>query len=308
MLFHEIYGSYFDAVSAILREAANSTLTRKKITELVRENAFAESILTIPDALKNQQWPLLTEDLKTPLKHEPSRPLTNLEKRWLKAVLQDPRVKLFVSDVEGLDDIEPLYRQEQIVYFDRYSDGDPYDDPEYRSHFQLILKALREKRCIRVRFEGGKGKRHSWKGIPHKLEYSEKDDKFRLLMTSSQREYLIINLARVSSVQIMEEAYEDRTEPKYHTAEIVFELTDERNALERVLLHFSHLKKETVRLDETHYRIRMEYQQDDETEMLIRILSFGPMIRVVSPQSFIEQIKSRLEKQYLLKENSFETI
>ncbi|MBR4079576.1 MAG: WYL domain-containing protein, partial [Christensenellaceae bacterium] len=257
MLFHEIHGSYFSAVSAILKEAVNGTLTKEKIAEIVREKAFVESILTIPDALKSQEWLLLTDDLQTPLKHAPSTPLTILEKRWLKAVLEDPRVKLFAQEFEGLEDVSPLYRQEQIVYFDRYSDGDPYDDPEYRSHFQLILRALREKRCIRIRFEGGSGKRHSWKGIPHKLEYSEKDDKFRLLMASARGEYQIINLARVSSVQIMEEAFEDRPEPQYHTAELTFELTDERNALERVLLHFSHLKKETVKLDEKHYRVRI---------------------------------------------------
>ena len=119
MLFHEVYGNYFDAVSAILKEAVNGTLTAAKINDIVREKAFAESILTIPDALKNQQWPLITEDLKTPVKHAPSTPLTTLEKRWLKAVLEDPRVKLFASKVEGLEDVPPLYRQEQIVYYDR---------------------------------------------------------------------------------------------------------------------------------------------------------------------------------------------
>ncbi len=297
MLFHEIYGSYFAAVSSILKEAVKGSLTKAKLAEIVREKAFAESLLSIPNALKTQEWPLLTSDLTTPLKHEPAVPLTILEKRWLKAVLMDPRVQLFAPDVEGLEEIEPLYRQEQIVYYDRYADGDPYDDPEYRNHFQLILTALRMKRCIRIRFEGGKGKRHSWKGIPHKLEYSEKDDKFRLLMASARGEVLMVNLARVHSVQIMEETYEGRPAPQYHPGEIVFELRDERNALERVLLHFSHLKKETVKLDEKHYRIRIEYQQEDETEMLIRILSFGPMIRVISPQSFIEQIKERLAKQ-----------
>ena len=56
------------------------------------------------------------------------------------------------------------------------------------------------------------------------------------------------------------------------------ELTDERGARERVLLHFFHLEKETKRLDDTHYQVTLHYEQNDETEILIRILSFGPVV------------------------------
>ena len=41
----------------------------------------------------------------------------------------------------------------------------------------------------------------------------------------------------------------------------------------------------------------LHYYREDETEVLIRIISFGPMIRVVAPESFIEQIRERLDKQ-----------
>ncbi|MEG1931781.1 MAG: WYL domain-containing protein, partial [Pygmaiobacter sp.] len=78
---------------------------------------------------------------------------------------------------------------------------------------------------------------------------------------------------------------------------VVIELYDARNALERVLLHFAHFKKEAQRLDENHYRITIKYQQDDETELVIRVLSFGPFIRVTEPESFVELITKRLEMQ-----------
>lgn len=78
---------------------------------------------------------------------------------------------------------------------------------------------------------------------------------------------------------------------------MVLELNDERNALERAMLHFSHLEKETVKLEEQQYRITLRYDRDDENELLIRVLSFGPMLRVISPDSFITQIKYRLQKQ-----------
>ena len=85
--------------------------------------------------------------------------------------------------------------------------------------------------------------------------------------------------------------------PQPRTETLVLELIDERNALERVMLHFSHLEKETVRLENRRYRLTLRYDREDQTELLIRVLSFGPMLRVVAPDSFIEQIKYRLQKQ-----------
>ena len=56
-------------------------------------------------------------------------------------------------------------------------------------------------------------------------------------------------------------------------------------------------EKEAEKLDEKHYRISVVYDKDDETEMVIRILSFGPMIKVTAPQHFVELIKQRLIRQ-----------
>ena len=71
----------------------------------------------------------------------------------------------------------------------------------------------------------------------------------------------------------------------------------ERNALERVLLHFSHYEEQAERIDETHYRLMIKYDEDGETELVIRILSFGPMVRVITPDSFVGLIKDRLIQQ-----------
>ena len=78
---------------------------------------------------------------------------------------------------------------------------------------------------------------------------------------------------------------------------VVIELYDGRNALERVLLHFAHFEKEAQRLDEKHYRVTINYRQDDETELVIRVLSFGPFIKVTEPERFVGLIKKRLEMQ-----------
>ncbi|HRL00703.1 MAG TPA: hypothetical protein PK486_09820, partial [Trichococcus flocculiformis] len=241
--------------------------TDRRMTELVREKAFAESALAIPAALKSGTWPLLDQEYHSILHHKPTMPLTMLQKRWLKALLSDPRIALFDPDTTGLEDVDPLYAQDTFILFDQYADGDPYGDPAYIACFQTALKAIRKKRKLRIRFRGHTGARHSIECIPYRLEYSAKDDKFRLLATGKRR-LNTINMAH-----------------------------DERNGLERVLLHFSHFEKETQKLADRLYQIRLRYDKDDETELLIRVLSFGPVLEVIEPSAFVTLMRKRIAVQ-----------
>lgn len=297
MLFSEIYGSYFNVVAAVLAEAAEGCLTEGCLTGLVQEKAFAESVLTIPAALKSGDWPLLDENLTSVLRHKPTMPLTTLQKRWLKSLLLDPRIALFAPDAAGLEDVEPLYRPETFVRFDRYADGDPYGDEGYVRCFRTVLQALREKRRLKIRFHSRTGARHRITCIPYRLEYSAKDDKFRLLAADTCRDN-VINLARVESCELLEEYDPDSFRPPEKCPyELVLLLHDERNGLERVLLHFSHFEKETRKLDERLYQINLRYDKEDETELLIRVLSFGPVLEVKGPAEFIALVKERVDWQ-----------
>lgn len=294
MLFHEIYGSYYQAVSAILGEAVLGTLTKKRLNELVQTHAFGESLLNIPDGLTGERWRLLHRDLTPELDKEPKRPLTLLEKRWLRSLLLDPRIRLFDVDMHGLETVKPLFTPEMFVFFDRYGDGDDYHDPVYIAHFKTILTALREKKDLYISFET-RSSRPSIVVTPLHLEYSEKDDCFRLIASGFRRSW-VIRLSRVLDCSIVENSRALPPRPNKPET-LVFELEDRRHALERVLLHFSHLEKETKRLDETHYLVTLKYDRADETEMVIRILSFGPMLRVLEPAHFIGLLRERIERQ-----------
>ena len=301
MLFSEIYGTYYHVLAKILEKAVEGELTREELHRLVREYGFQESVLTIPEALSTRTWPLLREDYSTPLVHKPTMPLSTLQKRWLKTLLSDPRAQLFGPSMEGLEDVEPLYPREAIVYYDRYLDGDPFEDPGYIARFRCILQAIREKRKIKLWFRGRDGKGHGWVLVPYKLEYSPKDDKFRLI-TANKRTPLSINLSRVTRCDLLEPCTDEEYRPLPMKKRIlVLELKDERNALERVLLHFSHLTKETERIGEDLYKVTLFYEREDETELLIRVLSFGPMLKVLFPEDFLGKLKERLEKQKKLR-------
>ena len=295
MLFNEIYGKYYQTVAAILREAVNGELTRKKLNQLVQDKAFGESLLTIPEALTSGQWPLLDPDMGTPLEAPPHTPLTTLQKRWLKALLLDPKIRLFDVDDTGLEDVEPLFRPEWLVYYDRYSDGDAFDDPEYIRHFHTIRQALKEQKQLEITFRDAKGNLHHTKVSPQYLEYSEKDDRFRLAAEGFRP--WMINLSRIEDCRLLNDAAYTSGQVLRNTQTVTMVLTDERNALERVLLHFSHLEKETEKLDGMHYRITLHYDENDAAELLIRILSFGPVLEVIEPEAFKERIRDRLQKQ-----------
>lgn len=128
-----------------------------------------------------------------------------------------------------------------------------------------------------------------------------KDDKFRLI-SFSPRNPLTINLARVRTCQLLDPYTEGEYRPKpMRRKRLVLEVTDERNALERVMLHFSHFEKATEKIDDLHYRMTMKYEQEDETEILIRVLSFGPVLRVAAPESFVKLVRQRLVAQEKLR-------
>ena len=130
---------------------------------------------------------------------------------------------------------------------------------------------------------------------PECLEYSEKDDKFRLVGTSFGRK-VFINLARIKSCRAAADLprTETRKAPAPRTAEM--EVTDRRNALERVLMHFAHFEKRAEHLDGDRYRVLVLYDKEDETEMVIRILSFGPLVKVLSPD-LKALVRDRILKQ-----------
>ena len=295
MLFHELYGSYYDVTAAVLREAVSGALTPERLTELVRQKAFSESVLALSPGLRGERWRLLRRDLTTPIQLPPAMPLTTLQKRWLKALLLDPRIRLFEPDTSGLEDVEPLFAPDDIVYFDRYADGDDYADPGYIARFRAILRALRERENLFVRYDGSRGKAMELVLTPHWLEYSEKDDRFRLKASGMKRGWTI-NLSRLAACAPMSRG--ERAAPRPGNAgRLTFELKDRRNALERVLLHFSHLRKETERLGEDLYRVTLYYDRQDETELVIRVLAFGPVIRVTEPAHFVQLVKQRIDDQ-----------
>lgn len=296
MIFSELYSAYYNTVAKIITAAFDESTTEKDLDRIVSENAFSESVLTIMPSLKSGKWKLLDGNLKPLLKHEPTIPLTLLQKRWLKAVSLDKRVKLFDVQFPDLSDVEPLFTEDDYKVYDKYSDGDKFDDEDYIRRFRLIYYAVKNDLPVTARFDNRYGKEVTLRFFPKGFEYSEKDDKIRVIMDGCK--FRQINLGRIINCQLYTGTGQWNEEPKdVRIKELTLQITDERNALERVMLHFAHFEKQAERVDDNKYLLHLKYYANDETEIVIRVLSFGPCVKVVSPESFVGLIKERLEEQ-----------
>ncbi len=297
MIFSELYSAYYNTVAAIISGIIDGEHSEKELQKIVTEYAFGESVLTIMPALKSEKWQLVHSDMTTPLEHKPTIPLTTLQKRWLKAVSLDPRVKLFGVEFPDLEDVEPLFTSADYYIYDQYNDGDPFEDAQYIRNFRIILEAIRKGSQIKFEMLNRKGNVMFVRCRPVRLEYSEKDDKFRVV-TAGWRAVSTVNLAKIRACAHY--TGERRVVGKeravvYDT--ITVKIRDERNALERFMLHFAHFEKQAEKLNKKHYLVKIKYAHDDEPEMVIRILSFGPMIEVLEPESFKNLIIEKLKKQ-----------
>ncbi|MBQ4524222.1 MAG: WYL domain-containing protein [Lachnospiraceae bacterium] len=315
-LFSEIYNCYFQIVDEICKAAATTPITEREMLALATNLGYGESGLTIVPKLTSGIWNLLSPaegGYTSKIDNLEVLPLTTLQKRWLKSTLSDERMGLFLEEAQKgtlnhyLEGIEPLFLPEDFYYYDRFKDGDDFSSPEYISHFRTILKAIRNKQAVDIRFSSHKGNDVHHIYYPCRIEYSAKNDKFRLLAiyqrNPEKQRIETINLSRIESVSLIESFYdkdlnlEDVLKNSYYKEPVRLAITNKRNALERAMLHFANYEKQTIKTDKEHYECHIYYNSSMETELLIEILSFGPTIKVLGPDDFLNKIKERVQKQ-----------
>lgn len=317
-IFSEIYSCYYNVITQILNASLKNPLSKDDITEIINNKAFSESNFYILPKLIDGEWNLLneTDDCKFHSKFNEivNRPMTTLEKRWLKSILCDKRIRLFLQNEQiqfmkdSLEDVQPLFDVNDFFYYDNFSDGDDYEDENYINNFRILLNAQNNKLPIKIVFESGKGKWISGNYIPYKLEYSSKDDKFRAhvlkIISGKIVDTAVINIARISNVQPSKiESVPDinlNTVVKKYTNKhkVILRISQERNAVERCMLHFANFEKHTEYDEATDsYICSIYYNKCDETELLIHILSFGPVIKVLGPENFLKLVRERVKRQ-----------
>ena len=316
-LFSEISNCYFQVIKSLIEK--KNYISESELNFRIKDGGFEESILYLLPKLTQGEWGFyekrdgifyskLSTDFYVPLNH--------LQKSYLKAILLDDKMTLFLSDeqIAGLNtvfsDVEPLFTPEDFYYYDRFSDKDDYQNPDYRKHFRIIMSAIREHEYLDILYESRSGQEIHHHYLPCRLEYSIKNDCFRLLAvenhTNRNPRIEILNLERIrdvskSGITVKQLPDINRSlQRSYYKEPVQIVIKNQRNALERTMLQFANYEKSTRKLDDNTYECLIYYNKKTETELLIEVLSFGPMIKVVGNEGFLRLIKERLSRQKIL--------
>ena len=319
-IFSEIYGTYFRIAAKLLE---NEVTDEKTVHQTVLSDGFRDSVLFLPQKLipGSEDWGLFTRTsdgkLRRITKNAPVKVLTKLQKSWLKAKLSDPRVRLFMDDgtIAALDrklsDVSPMYTNDHFRLIDRFSDHDDYSDEHYVDVFRTALDAIKHRRIVFIEYITGHGRLVRGKFVLLKMEYSPKNDKFRahcyLLRNDKAKGGGIINIGRIEKITdtgrcfrtpvSLDEYFSNRK----CSSPAIIKVTPERNGVERFMLEFASYEKHTVRdLETGEYTVELWYDEQDETEVLIRLLSFGPVIEILGSEKLRAMAKERVQRQYEL--------
>ena len=318
-VFSEIYGTYFRITAKILEK---NIINEKEIRDIILENGFRDTILFLEKKLipqKNGDWGFLkkigNEKFQRRTKNPPVKILTKLQKSWLKAKLSDPKIRLFLDDEtifrlnDRLADVSPLYSRENFLFTDMYNDGDNFGDEKYRENFRKILSAVKNHEFTDICFVSGKGTEIKNRFLPLKLEYSRKNNKFRVycyaLKNGEISDSGIISVGKIQTVSNTGIIYDKRIDMKEYFLSrrcrepVTVCVTPQRNGVERFLTEFSSYEKNTAPDPETGGCIvKIYYDRQDENELLVQLLGFGPVIEIVSPPYFRQLAADKVKKQY----------
>lgn len=326
-IFSEIYGAYFRAVERLL---SLEKFDKSEIRDAIECEAFRDSMLFIEPKLLpkkdgSSDWKLILRNddgsFSPVTQNEPPKIVTELQKRWLKAKLSDPRFALFFGDetlerlTKRLENVKPLYDPNCFRCFDVFADGDDYSDENYRKNFRTVLVAVKKREVLKIDFVSGKNGPMFGQYLPIKIEYSRKNDKFRVFCYRMRCGHFsgvtVLNMGRMTSVKATGICFPashddlDETDRLFRERRckepVLVEVSSERNGIERFMMEFASFEKQTeLDMSAGKCLVRIWFDSQDETELLIRLLGFGPVLRIIGPEGFRRQAAERVERQYRL--------
>lgn len=308
-VFHELYGRYYQNMARILLE---TPCTRDVIEKIIKEQGFEESLLfLLPQVTGIEGWNLLEQQEQlwySKLLYEPYTPTTQLERRWLKAQLNDSKVKLFLSEelikqfLERLQEEKELYRKEDFDFFDRNKKGDPYEEEAYQKVMRTVLRGMYKRAELEIT-DQNKKERY----LPLQMSYSMREDRFRLYAVSKrdilQDQMTILCMSKIKKAEILPERTISEINLQKWLKEhrekkpVIVRVSDERKALDRFMIQMTDYEKKTEEKEDKKVDVHIFYRPEQKEELLERFLAMGPMLEVIEPQELRLEIEKRIKDQ-----------
>lgn len=248
-------------------------------------------------------------------------PLSVLEYRWLLTIIDNPKIKLFLSDRE-IEYLKGALSSEQnkdkklplgaIYYTDRFTFSKEARQKEI-DIMNPLLSAIQNHKKVLIEYISAQGKKQTGVFYPTVIEFSKRDNLFRGYFYSEwNRNISIMNIARMKSFEVLEEKYDyekalsamERFRKK-NTRELTIEFYDEKNVPDRILSEFAPWKKRCVYDRDTKlYRLTIYYQKQDSFELVVRLLGYGSAIRILEQDNRVfEQYVMRIDRQIAIEQD-----
>jgi hypothetical protein len=327
-LFSEVKNRYFQLLFRIINECAGGMAksdsiriidegefeqkvmgkNQKSFADLVLNRCSGEEILNLLKEKDGRFYPSVENSGKLPL---PVR-LTNLEKAWLKALLEKDEINLVLGQETldklriELDDFDTPVREEYFEMTNSIKLPGIVDRAAYERNFRLLLEALVQEKPIRYTNTDRNGNIYINKlALPVNIEYSMRDARFRISMYSiDDNRPIMANIFSLSDIRIVDEdmgmnrekAKKLLFEQKYSEEPVIMEVTDKKTAMERCFMCFSGMERTARDMGGGKYEIRLNYYLFEEENLIRNIISLGPYVKVISPQRIVDEILTRVKK------------
>lgn len=334
-LFDEVKNRYFHIIFNVLNECKEG-ISKDHILKIVNEEEFQEKVigkdfqtfegLLLNEYEDNENFNLIEEENSSYYPNIKGNPklavpvrLTNIEKMWLKNLLNEEFIQFVLSDntilklKAALKDIEGANTSEIIENTNKSILPDIEDLETYKDNFKILIKAMVNGKVINYCNVDKWGNEYLGKrALPVRIEYSVKDQRFRASMYSlDDNRPIMVNIFSLSHIELEENeknkldreaAIRKVHESRYSKEPIVLEVTDKKAAMERCFMSFSEMERCSRCIGEDKYEMKLFYYIFEEEEIIRKILSLGPYVKVISPQRIREEVVKRIRRAIDLNE------
>lgn len=244
-------------------------------------------------------------------------PLSTIELRWLKTVIQDAenKIRLFMSDSEiaVLDEILEQYAptlsplpMDKVKFYDRF-------------HFPMqvikrtipvlgtLLKCIYDQRTARIKYHTMRNQVKFGEFRPIVLEFSKRNNRFQgFFQECGSNRIYTMNVSRIETADETETSFDYTSAEqallaakKDNATSVTVEFYDVRNIADRILTEFSPWKKCCAYDVETKlYKLTIFYQTQDEIDLIVRLLGYGSNLRFIDKEHPIyKEILLRMNRQ-----------
>ena len=236
-------------------------------------------------------------------------PLTTIEISFLKTMLNDDKCKLIMGDSYNLlkseldkteySEIYPYFNEDNYAIFDQYVNGDKsfLKTQNYKNNFKLLINAMKGKEP--VYFEYIEDDMQKTKvSVPEKIEYSQKEDRFKVIINSKNRP---LDIQNIRLCEYTDKQLSPAKQKEFLTCIVAIDIPEDKAyTRNRLFREFSSFERDCEQIDDTGHILSFKFEKGDYKEVAYRLLQFGPYVYCSEPECVRERIKEKIELQYKL--------